>query len=61
MKHLQPQDFFHDGGLDQLLDILRGSPLQTLPIPDTFSILERWFNLRRRNENETVAGAAWSF
>ena len=54
VKHLQPQDFFHDGGLDKLLTILRGSPLQTLPIPDTFAKLERWSNLRRK-EQETVA------
>ena len=54
VKHLQPEEFFHDGGLDKLLSILRGSPLQTLPIPDTFSKLERWSNLRRR-EQETVA------
>ena len=54
MKHLQPQDFFHDGGLDKLLTILRGSPLQTLPIPDTFAKLEGWSNPRRK-EQETVA------
>ena len=54
VKHLDPQMFFAEDGLSKLLAILRQSPLQTLPIPDSFSKLERWSHLRRR-EGETVA------
>ena len=53
MKHLDPDQFFHKKGLDLLLEKLRHSPLQTLPIPDSFQKLERWNNLRRR-DNESI-------
>ena len=53
VKHLDPNQFFNKQGLDLLLEKLRHSPLQTLPIPDSFQKLERWNNLRRR-ENESI-------
>ena len=39
---LSPDEFDVAGGLEKLLAVLRASPLQTLPIPDSFSKLERW-------------------
>ena len=53
VKHLAPDDFDSNNGLSKLLAVLRNSPLQTLPIPDSFSKLERWHHLRRK-ENETI-------
>lgn len=53
VRHLEPSDFDRDDGLDRLLQVLRESPLQQLPIPDSFSRLERWSNMRRL-PNETV-------
>ena len=53
VKHLSPDEFDGSGGLAKLLSVLRSSPLQTLPIPDSFSKLERWHQLRRK-ENESI-------
>ena len=53
VKHLDPDQFFHKKGLDLLLEKLRHSLLQTLPIPDSFQKLKRWNNLRRR-DNESI-------
>ena len=53
VKHLSPDEFDTTGGLAKLLAVLRSSPLQTLPIPDSFSKLERWHQLRRK-ENESI-------
>ena len=53
VKHLSPEDFDNSAGLDKLLQVLRASPLQTLPIPDSFSKLERWHSLRRK-DTETI-------
>ena len=53
VKHLSPDEFDVSGGLAKLLSVLRSSPLQTLPIPDSFSKLERWHQLRRK-ENESI-------
>ena len=53
VKHLSPEDFDNSAGLDKLLLVLRSSPLQTLPIPDSFSKLERWHSLRRK-DTETI-------
>ena len=53
VKHLDPEQYFNKKGLDLLLEKLRHSPLQTLPIPDSFQKLERWNNLRRR-DNESI-------
>ena len=53
VRHLEPQDFDSAQGVSKLLTILRESPLQTLPIPDSFSRLERWSSLRRQH-GETI-------
>ena len=53
VKHLNPDDFDSGAGLAKLLDVLRASPLQQLPVPDSFSRLERWTGLKR-GSNETV-------
>ena len=53
VKHLNPTDFDSPAGLNKLLAILRDSPLQKLPVPDSFSRLERWTGLRR-NQAETI-------
>ena len=53
VKHLNPSDFDSPAGLNKLLAILRDSPLQKLPVPDSFSRLERWTGLRR-NHAETI-------
>ena len=53
VKHLAPDDFDSTSGLSKLLTVLRNSPLQTLPIPDSFSKLERWHQLRRK-ESEAI-------
>ena len=45
--HLDPKDFSSDTGLEKLLRVLRDSPLQKLPIPDSFSRLEKWTGLKR--------------
>ena len=47
VKNLKPEDFDVTNGVEKLLDVLRESPLQKLPIPDSFSRLERWSGLRR--------------
>ena len=53
VKHLDPKDFDSSTGLDKLLAVLRESPLQKLPIPDSFSRLEKWTGLRRSG-HETI-------
>ena len=53
VKHLSPDDYEDIGGLQRLLDVLRQSPLQQLPIPDSFSRLEAWHHLRRQ-DRETI-------
>ena len=47
VRHLDPKDFSSDTGLEKLLRVLRDSPLQKLPIPDSFSRLEKWTGLKR--------------
>ena len=42
VKHLEPKDFATETGMNKLLGVLRESPLQKLPIPDSFSRLEKW-------------------
>eukprot|EP00435_Cladocopium_sp_Y103_P016634 s3724_g4.t1 len=54
VRHLDPKEFDTPSGLERLLDILRQSPLQKLPIPDSFSRLERWPSLRR-NGGEAIS------
>ena len=53
VRHLDPSEFDTSSGLKKLIDILRNSPLQKFPIPDSFSRLERWSQLRR-GPNETI-------
>ena len=48
VKHLSAEDFDCAGGLDKLLQVLRASSLQSLPIPD--SSAEKWHQLRRRDQ-----------
>lgn len=47
VRHLDPGDFDDSNGLTKLLNVLRESPLQKLPVPDSFSRLEKWSQLRR--------------
>ena len=53
VRHLDPGGFDDSNGLTKLLNILRESPLQKLPVPDSFSRLERWSQLRR-GPQETI-------
>ena len=54
VRHLNPDEYETAGGLQKLLQVLRDSPLQQLPVPDSFSRLEKWNSLRRR-DGETIA------
>ena len=54
VRHLDPDSFEGEDGLSKFLDVLRRSPLQQLPISDSFSRLEKWNSLRRQ-ERETIA------
>ena len=49
VRHLDPDEFDREDGLRKLLGVLRDSPLQQLPVPDSFSRLEKWSALRRGN------------
>ena len=42
VRHLDPTEFGRENGLIRLLEVLRSSPLQRLPVPDSFQRLERW-------------------
>ncbi|CAE7730452.1 unnamed protein product [Symbiodinium sp. CCMP2592] len=53
VRHLDPEQYYRADGLEKLLTLLRGSPLQTLPVPDCFAKLERWNTLRRK-DHETI-------
>ena len=48
VRNLDPTAYSTQNGLDKLLEVLRRSPLQRLPVPDTFQRLERWSGLHRR-------------
>ena len=50
---LNPDEYEDAGGLDRLLEVLRKSPLQSLPVPDSFARLESWHSLRRY-DRETI-------
>lgn len=54
VRHLDPGNFSGERGLSKLLDVLGSSPLQRLPVPDSFQRLERWSSMRR-TPNETIA------
>ena len=47
VKHLPPEDYEDSEGLSRLLEVLRASPLQALPVPDSLSRLEAWHPLKR--------------
>ena len=53
VRHLNPDEYEDVNGLSRLLDVLRASPLQQLPVPDSFARLEAWHHLRR-GERETI-------
>lgn len=53
VKHLDPDQSESESGLQAFLQVLRSSPLQQLPISDSFSRLEKWNHLRR-GEKETI-------
>ena len=50
VKHLDPESFEGQDGLSKFLEVLRSSPLQQLPISDSFTKLERWNTV---SEDET--------
>ena len=54
VRYLEPEQYEGEDGLKRFLDVLRASPLQQLPIPDSFARLEKWHNLKR-SDRETVA------
>ena len=47
VRHLSPADFDSQHGLQKMLEVLRASPLQQLPVTDSFARLERWSSMRR--------------
>ena len=49
VRHLNPDDYESEEGLSKLLEVLRTSPLQQLPVPDSFKRLDVWHQLRRNN------------
>ena len=49
VRHLDPDAYDDESGLARFLSVLRSSPLQQLPVPDSFSRLDRWNTLRRRD------------
>ena len=53
VRHLDPEDFDDSNGLTKLLNVLRESPLQKLPVPDSFSRAWEWSQLRR-GPQETI-------
>ena len=54
VRFLDPDKYDGEQGLSRFLDVLRSSPLQNLPVPDSFTRLDRWSNLRRRDK-ESIA------
>lgn len=54
VRHLDPDAYDDESGLARFLNVLRASPLQQLPVPDSFSRLDRWNTLRRR-DRESVS------
>lgn len=54
VRYLEPEAFEGPDGLQRFLDVLRASPLQQLPVPDSFGRLEKWHSLRR-SDRESMA------
>lgn len=47
VRHLNPDEFEALDGVSKLLSVLRQSPLQQLPVPDSFKRLDTWHQLKR--------------
>ena len=54
VRYLDPDVYDGDDGLKRFLDVLRSSPLQQLPVPDSFSRLERWSSLKRHDKKSVA-------
>ena len=54
VRFLDPDKYDGEQGLSRFLEVLRSSPLQNLPVPDSFTRLDKWSNLRRRDK-ESIA------
>lgn len=54
VKFLEPDQYDGQDGLARFLDVFRQSPLQSLPVPDSFTRLERWHGLKRA-DHESVS------
>ena len=67
VKHLDPDRFEDEGGLQRFLEVLRASPLQHLPIPDSFARLEKWnylknpYPLNPQNQGGTSENVSYIF
>lgn len=46
VRHCNPDDYESTDGLTKLIEVLRKSPLQELPIPDSFKRLDIWHQLK---------------
>ena len=53
VRNLDPSVYSTNSGLEKLLNVLRNSLLQRLPVPDSFQRLERWSSLHKRH-GETI-------
>eukprot|EP00435_Cladocopium_sp_Y103_P026365 s1426_g6.t1 len=53
VKHLNPDEYENETGLSRLVEVLRNSPLQQLPVPDLFKRLDQWHQLSRQGA-ETI-------
>ena len=58
VKHMELEAFEGTDGLLRFLEVLRSSPLQQLPIPDSFSRMGRWSGMRRRDK-ESITERPW--
>lgn len=54
VRHCNPDDYESTDGLTKLIEVLRKSPLQELPIPDSFKRLDIWHQLKR-SQHESIA------
>ena len=52
VRHLDPDLYEGADGLSRFLEVLRASPLQQLPVPDVFSRLERWSQMKRHDREQ---------
>ena len=52
VRHLDPDLYEGADGLSNFLEVLRASPLQQLPVPDVFSRLERWSQMKRHDREQ---------